>query len=124
MNKFFPSLLCCSIPGLALIAGAQRPSEAETAAAATAAVGGCGCIIFVFVAITALHIALLVWVARDSKSRGMDSSVLWMLLVMVTGLIGLIIFLLSRPQGSVKQCATCGNKRLAVSAKCPHCGNP
>ncbi len=53
----------------------------------------------------------------------MDSSVLWMLLVMCTGFIGLVIFLFSRPQGNLIQCPQCQNKRLQVSAKCPHCGN-
>jgi disulfide bond formation protein DsbB len=82
-----------------------------------------GFLIFVIIAIIALNIALLVWVARDSKSRGMDSSVLWMVLVMVTGVIGLVIYLFARPQGNIIPCPQCGNKRLQVSAKCPHCGN-
>jgi len=71
----------------------------------------------------ALNIALLVWVARDAKSRGMDSAVLWMILVMVTGVIGLVIYLFSRPQGDLVKCIHCGNGRLQASAKCPHCGN-
>jgi ABC-type tungstate transport system substrate-binding protein len=75
------------------------------------------------VAILALNIALLIWVARDAKSRGMDNSILWMVLVMLTGIIGLIIYLLVRPQGNLVPCTHCGNKRLQVSAKCPHCGN-
>jgi hypothetical protein len=66
---------------------------------------------------------LLVWVARDAKARAMDSSVIWLILVMVTGPIGLILYLFSRPQGNLVQCAPCGNKRLQASAKCPHCGN-
>lgn len=75
------------------------------------------------VVIILLNIALLVWVARDAKARGMDSAVLWMLLVMCTSVIGLIIYLLSRPQGDVIQCGSCRNKRLQVSIRCPHCGN-
>ena len=73
--------------------------------------------------ILALNIALLVWVARDAKSRGMDSAVLWMVLVMFTSVIGLVIYIFSRPQGNLVQCGSCGNKRLQASAKCPHCGN-
>ena len=89
-----------------------------------AACGGClGLMIFAIVAIIALNIALLVWVARDAKARGMDSAVVWMILVMFTGLLGLIIYIFSRPQGNVIQCAQCGNKRLQASTKCPHCGN-
>ena len=93
-------------------------------AAAPAAACGClGFLGFIIIAVIALNIALLVWVARDAKSRGMDSAILWMILVMVTGIIGLIIYLLARPQGNLVSCAHCGNKRLQVSAKCPHCGN-
>jgi hypothetical protein len=69
-----------------------------------------------------LDIALLVWVARDAKARGMDSAVLWMLLVFFTSFIGLIIYLLSRPQGNLISCSNCGNKKLQASVKCPHCG--
>lgn len=104
------------------------PSDAE----ACAACGSCGATmgaailipILAVVALIALNIALLVWVARDAKARGMDSSVLWMILVMFTGFIGLVIYLLSRPQGNLVDCQHCGNKRLQASAKCPHCGNP
>ncbi|HCA43208.1 MAG TPA: hypothetical protein DEP28_08145 [Bacteroidetes bacterium] len=70
-----------------------------------------------------LCIALLVWVARDAKARGMDSSVLWMILVLITGPIGLLIYIFSRPQGNLIQCSHCNNKRLQASAKCPHCNN-
>jgi hypothetical protein len=86
----------------------------------------CGCLGFfgfIMVGIIALNIALLIWVARDAKSRGMDNAVVWMILVMLTGIIGLIIYLFTRPQGNLVPCPQCGNKRLQVSAKCPHCGN-
>jgi disulfide bond formation protein DsbB len=86
----------------------------------------CGCLgLFglIMVGIIALNIALLIWVARDAKSRGMDNAVVWMILVILTGIIGLIIYLFTRPQGNLVPCPQCGNKRLQVSAKCPHCGN-
>ena len=86
----------------------------------------CGCLGFfgvIIVGVIALNIALLIWVARDAKSRGMDNAVIWMILVMVTGIIGLIIYLFTRPPGNLVACPHCGNKRLQVSAKCPHCGN-
>jgi len=97
---------------------------AAAAAAASASCAGCGLVMIVVpILVLALNIALLVWVARDSKSRGMDSAVLWMILVMFTGPIGLLIYLFSRPQGNLVQCASCRNARLQASAKCPHCGN-
>ena len=73
--------------------------------------------------VVAVTLALLVWVARDAKARGMDSAVLWMLLVMTTNVIGLVIYLFARPQGALSRCPQCRNSRLAASAKCPHCGN-
>lgn len=81
---------------------------------------------FFFLVITslALSIALLIWVARDAKNRGMDNSVMWMILVFFTHIIGFIIYIFSRPQGNLVTCPSCNNKRLQASAKCPHCGNP
>jgi uncharacterized membrane protein YhaH (DUF805 family) len=103
-----------------LLAQGQPPSPD----AACAACGGGIAFFFVaIIAIIALNIALLVWVARDAKSRGMDNAVLWMVLVMFTSFVGLIIYYYSRPQGVLIQCEHCGGKRLQVSAKCPKCGN-
>ncbi len=79
-------------------------------------------VVFLIVAMIVLNIALLVWVARDAKARGMDSAILWMLLVMFTGVIGLVIYLFARPQGNMVQCPNCHNKRLQASVRCPHCG--
>ncbi len=107
------------MPSIAAIV-LQRSDDAAGAAAACGCFGIFGVIIL---AILALNIALLVWVARDAKARGMDNSVLWMVLVMLTGLLGLIIYLLSRPKGDKIACPSCGNQRLQVSVKCPHCGN-
>jgi hypothetical protein len=84
--------------------------------------GCCGTFIFIPVILLALSIALLVWVARDAKSRGMDSAILWMLLVFFLNLLGLVIYLLARPQGNLIACPNCGNQRLQASVKCPHCG--
>ena len=81
----------------------------------------CGCL--GFFGLIALNIVLLIWVARDAKNRGMDNAVVWMILVMFTGIIGLIIYIFTRPQGNLVPCPQCANKRLQVSAKCPHCGN-
>ncbi|HET6362579.1 MAG TPA: hypothetical protein VFH11_11045 [Gemmatimonadota bacterium] len=106
-----------------LIAQYDGSDDAAGCAACGACGAGIGVIIFIFVAILAINIALLVWVARDAKARGMDSSVLWMILVMVTGPIGLIIYLYSRPKGVLVACPSCGNKRMEASAQCPHCGN-
>jgi hypothetical protein len=108
------------LPGYAF---AAFQSDSDAAAGGAAACGCLGFIGFIIIGIIALNIALLVWVARDAKARGMDNSVLWMVLVMITGLLGLIIYLLSRPKGNLIACPHCGNKRMQVGVKCPHCGN-
>jgi amino acid transporter len=98
-------------------------SNNDNGAAGCAACGGCGSgLIILAIAWIAFCIALLVFVARDAKARGMDSSVLWMLLVLFLGIIGLVIYLLARPKGNLIPCPNCGNKRLQASVKCPHCG--
>jgi phospholipase D-like protein len=111
------------LPALVSLPLIAQTSDDSGPAAAAGGCALCGSLLMIPVLIFALNIALLVWVARDAKARGMDNSVLWMLLVMFTSVIGLIIYLFSRPQGNVIQCRNCQNKRLQVSARCPHCGN-
>ncbi len=84
--------------------------------------GCCGTFFFIPIVFLALSIALLVWVARDAKARGMDNAVLWMLVVFFLNLLGLLIYVLSRPQGLLVPCPNCGNQRLQASVRCPHCG--
>jgi FtsH-binding integral membrane protein len=102
---------------LSPVAWAQRDSNPVAGCAL------CGSLMFIPIAIVVLDIAMLVWVARDAKARGMDSAVIWMILVMFTSVLGLILYIFSRPQGNLIRCPSCGNQRLQASAKCPHCGN-
>lgn len=102
---------------------ANDPHVGEAAGGCAICGAGLGAMILVPIVLTALNIALLVWVARDAKARGMDNSVLWMALVLFTSVLGLVIYIFSRPQGELIQCPHCGNKRLRTSAKCPTCGN-
>jgi hypothetical protein len=115
------------LPFFAQIPAGDNPPTAADAAATSAGCLTCGgsFVIFIFLAIGYLifHFWMLIWVARDAKARGMDSSILWMLLVFFTGLIGLLIYVLARPQGNTIKCTSCGNSRLQSSATCPHCGN-
>ena len=101
----------------------RQGSDAEAAAACASCAGCSGVFLLIPVIYIALNIALLVWVARDAKARGMDNAVVWMILVMVTSVVGLLIYIFSRPQGTLVKCASCGNFRLQASAKCPHCSN-
>ncbi len=68
----------------------------------------------------AINVAILFWVAKDAKCRGMDGA-MWIFLILFTGVVGLAIYLFSRPQGNLVQCPNCGNNRMEASMKCPHC---
>ena len=97
----------------------------------TAACGvvGCGIIVYLLVMllIVAGAIALIVfiirWIGRDATSRGMPNanSVKWFGLL---GLLGLLIYVLQRPQGNTLPCPHCGQPRMQGLPRCPHCGQP
>jgi uncharacterized membrane protein YhaH (DUF805 family) len=114
-------VLFVSLP--VLLASAAYAQREPNPLAVAGGCGICGSILLIPIAFIALNIALLVWVARDAKARGMDSAVIWMILVMFTSVIGLLIYILSRPQGNLIRCGRCGNNRLQASAQCPQCGN-
>jgi len=122
LRLFSSALPLLLLTGSALAQDDNGPNPAAGAAGCAACGSFVGFLILIPIVIVVLNIALLVWVARDAKARGMDSAVLWMLLVFFTSIIGLIIYLFSRPQGNLIQCANCNNNRLQASVKCPHCG--
>lgn len=105
---------------LAQSALAQSDFDDAAAAGACAALGGI--LIMIPIVIIAVNIAMIVWVAKDSKARGMDNSIVWMLLVFFTSFLGFIIYILSRPKGDKVVCSNCANARLVSLTKCPHCG--
>lgn len=103
----------------------RRRQEEDAMAAGALGMAGCsfcGVLLIIPVVIIVLNIALLIWVAKDAKSRGMDNSVMWMLVVLCLSVIGLVIYLNSRPAGILVGCRNCGNQRLQMSVRCPHCG--
>ena len=112
---------CSSLFAVALVL--QMNDSGLGGAGACAGVGCFGSIVF-FLIVIGINIAILVWVQRDAKARGMDNPTLWLIVVLFTGLIGLIIYLLVRPKGNVAPCPSCGQKRMQGLPKCPSCGNP
>ena len=45
-----------------------------------------------------IAILLAVWVYKDAQKRGMDNPALWLIIVLLIGCIGCIIYLIVRPK--------------------------
>jgi uncharacterized membrane protein YhaH (DUF805 family) len=61
-----------------------------------------GGIILFIIGLFVVWILLAVWVYRDAKKRGMEAT-LWLLLVLLTGFIGLIVYLIVRREHPIQQ---------------------
>lgn len=85
-----------------------------------------------------ISILLCVWVYRDAESRGMNG-VLWLIVVLIGGIIGLIVYLIVRKEKlpppppprleyttetlSLRRfCSHCGKEVNADAIFCPYCG--
>ncbi len=122
MDDFFSRLVRLPL-GILLLANLLfAQNNRPDAAAGAAGCALCSTFLFIPVGIFILNILLLIWVAKDSKARGMDNSIVWMLLVMFTSVVGLLIYLGARPAGLLVKCENCKNNRLQALSKCPHCG--
>jgi len=64
-----------------------------------------------------------IWVARDARRRGADHPLLWAVFVLLTWIVGLVIYLMLRPQHPLLfHCDSCGNEVKNEYVACPHCG--
>lgn len=109
---------------------------------------GAACLFcFVPIVIIIINLALALWVYNDAKKRG-ENEVLWLIVFLVGGIIGLIIWLIVRPDENKIasfgydfdknnqsrdyddsltgiRCPRCGNKTIVVdedgSAYCKRC---
>ena len=84
-----------------------------------------------------INILLCVWVYRDAESRGMNG-VLWLIVVLIGGIVGLIVYLIVRkekpppppprlgyptePPLPRRFCPYCGKGVDADAMFCPYCG--
>jgi len=94
--------------------------------AAAAGIFGIMCIIPIIWFIIGILIAI--WVYKDAEKRG-SSGVLWLIIVILIGIIGLIIWLVIRPPiggekpaGSDRKCPNCGRAIPMDARTCPYCG--
>jgi uncharacterized oligopeptide transporter (OPT) family protein len=104
-----------------------------TAFAQGGAPAACGCMagmvivyLLFIAAIFAIFITVIVlifkYIKKDAIARGMPNanSVCWLALL---GLLGLLIYVLTRPQGNILPCPHCGKGRMQGLPRCPNCGN-
>ena len=117
------ALTCCGIVAFAQNNG----GDAAGAACSLLACGGFGIfyllILAVSIAIPVVIIVVIVkFIRKDAVSRGMPNadSIKWLGLL---GVLGLVIYLLQRPQVMVLPCPHCGQSRMQGLPTCPHCGN-
>jgi len=92
-----------------------------------------GTICLVGIAWFIIGILLCIWVYRDAERRGMNG-VLWLIVVLIAGIIGLIIYLVVRkekgapppsaPPPVTRVCVSCGRVVPPDVKFCPHCGKP
>ena len=84
-----------------LTAFAQAASDSpanDDAANAAGALAALGCGIIPCFLGNAIQLALAFWVYKDATKRGMENAVLLTVVTALTGLIGLLIYLLMRPK--------------------------
>ena len=107
LAAFALGLLCLPVPALAADMPdfpqdfpQGFPQERLEEAGAAAAGMGCACMIAMlvcFLVSLAIWVAICVYVYRDATARGMENAALWLIIVILTGLIGLIVYLIVRP---------------------------
>lgn len=98
MKRF---LLCLCMMFVTLTVFGQDATESpasDDAANAAAGLAALGCGIIPCILGVAIQIALAVWVYKDATKRGMENAVLLTVVTALTGLIGLLIYLLMRPK--------------------------
>lgn len=73
------------------------------------------------IGLPASYFIMLAWIVKDCRNRSVDNGIMWMIIIAVFHIFGLIIYLSSRPDGSLIHCERCANKRLPYVRYCPHC---
>ncbi len=91
-----------------------------------------GALCFIPVVMFIIWIVLAIWVYKDAEKRD-SSGALWLIIVIITGIIGLIIWLIVRPpiggkkegktpSASERRCPGCGRVIPDDAQVCPYCG--
>ena len=104
-------------------------SDGDASGGAACGIVACGMLFYFLIIAVMLGISVTIivlifkFIKRDALARGMPNAtaVPWFALL---GLMGLVIYLLMRPQGNVMPCPSCGQQRMQGLQTCPHCARP
>lgn len=96
-------------------ASAADDLSANNDAWAALGVGVAALVIFGIIIWLVIAILIAIWVYKDAQKRG-ESGALWLIIVILTSIIGLIIWLVVRPP--------IGGKKSESERRCPNCGRP
>lgn len=66
-------------------------------------------------------VVMLIWMARDSRNRGMEGVATWIMPILFTNILAFSVYYFSRPKGTLVQCRHCNNRCLENALTCPHC---
>ncbi len=128
MKKLNVSALICTIlVGPTMQAFGQSRNSGDPAAGCAAV--GVMMVVWVVMMLVIFGVAIGVivfivkWIGKDATLRGMPNaqSIKWLGLL---GLLGLVIYLLQRPQGNAFPCPHCGKPRMQGLPQCPSCYQP
>jgi hypothetical protein len=66
-------------------------------------------------------VAMLIWMAKDSRNRGMEGIASWIMPILFFNILAFLVYFFSRPQGKLVNCRFCANRCLDNAMSCPHC---
>ncbi|MBA3882056.1 MAG: hypothetical protein H0X73_04895 [Chthoniobacterales bacterium] len=100
MKRLLP-FLSSSLLTTTLLAQTATPYDSgDAASGAAAGLTALGCGLVPCIIGLAISIGLAVFVYKDATKRGMDNVVLLTIVTVITGPLGLVIYLLMRPKGN------------------------
>ena len=100
---FFFALVLLSLSAMALAQNYSYNYKGDMTPEQAAGLGiGCFIAIVIFgIVCLVVEILIIVWVYKDAKARNMENPALWIILIIFTGIIGLIVYLVIRPKDKV-----------------------